>query len=38
MNNGNPHKKTSRDLTENELRKIIKNKQDLTEKSQENPL
>ena len=31
---GFPHKKTSRDLTE----KNIKNKQDLTEKSQENPL
>ena len=26
MNNGNPHKKTSQDLTENELRKIIKAK------------
>ena len=36
--NAIPHKKTSRDLTENYLRKIIKNKHDLTEKSQENPL
>ena len=38
MENDIPHKKTSQDLTKNLLKKIIKTKQDLTKKSQENPL
>ena len=33
-----PHKKANRDLTENEPRKIIRNKQDLTEKNQEKSI